>query len=389
MSAHKIRNLYQYQSAQIIYIGTGSYVRKEKTMSRRGINVYKRKDKRWEGRYYIKGTKKYRSVYGKTYTETREKLLQLAVNSEPKQLSGVMFNTVILNWLEERKTLSKSGTVGTYSARIYKHILPYFEGRKYKDVSVMDITSFINSKLSGGLSSKYVSDIAMIIKSAAKLYADSTGCENRLSAVKLPRAKTREAETLTVSEQKSLQTQLLKMDNDISVGIYLSIFTGLRIGELCALQWGNINFEESLLRVEKTVQRVAVQGGRRKTAVVVSTPKTDTSLRIIPLPGFILELLKPHQKDNDIFIISGKTTPTEPRTLTHHFKDILKSAGMPDVKFHTLRHTFATNCLHSNFDVKTLSEILGHANTDITMRIYVHTSLDRKVACMNLLAPLA
>lgn len=358
-------------------------------MSRRGSNIYKRKDKRWEGRFYIKGTKKYRSVYGKTYTEARDKLRRLAVENTPVGYSGVMFNAVVLNWLEERKSFTKMGSVGTYAARITKHILPYFEGKKYKDINAMDITNFINYKLSSGLSAKYVGDIAMILKSAAKLFSETTGCENRLSAVKLPRARARETDTLTVNEQKLLQNELLKMDSDISVGIYLSAFTGLRIGELCALRWGDIDFEERLLRVDKTVQRVAVPNGRHKTSVVVSPPKTDTSARIIPLPSFLTELLEPHRKGDKVFIVSGKETPTEPRTLTHHFKNILQSAGVPDVKFHALRHTFATNCLHRNFDVKTLSEILGHANTDITMRIYVHTSLDRKVACMNLLAPLA
>lgn len=356
-------------------------------MSRRGSNVYKRKDNRWEGRFYIKGTKKYRSVYGKTYTETRDKLRLLAADKTPVGCKNILFNTVVLNWLEERRSIAKSGSVGTYSARITKHILPYFEGRKYGDINAFDVTVFINEKLSEGLSAKYVGDIAMILKSAAKLFSETTGCENRLAAVKLPRARQRETNVLTQSEQKLLQTRLLELDSDISVGIYLSFFTGLRIGELCALQWGDI--DGSLLRVRKTVQRVAVTGGKHKTAVVVSTPKTETSQRMIPLPGFITELLAPHRKEDGLFIVSGKDKPIEPRTLTHHFKEILKSAGLPDVKFHTLRHTFATNCLQRNFDVKTLSEILGHANTDITMRIYVHTSLDRKVACMNLLAPLA
>lgn len=358
-------------------------------MSRRGTNIYKRKDNRWEGRFYLKGTKKYRSVYGRTYTETRDKLRRLAADNTPVGCRNMLFNTVVLNWLEERKIFAKTGSVGAYSARIQKHILPYFEGRKYCDISAYDVTNFINYKLSCGLSAKYVGDIAMILKSAAKLFSETTGCENRLAAVKLPRVRNRETNILTKEEQKCLQTELLKTDSDISVGIYLSFFTGLRIGELCALQWGDIDLESRLLRVKKTVQRVPVNNGKYKTAVVVSTPKTDTSARIIPLPGFLTELLEPHRKGGGDFIISGKETPVEPRTLTRHFKEILRDAGLPDMKFHTLRHTFATNCLQQNFDVKTLSEILGHANTDITMRIYVHTSLDRKVACMNMLAPLS
>lgn len=358
-------------------------------MSRRGVNVYKRKDNRWEGRFYLKGTKKYRSVYGRTYTEARDKLRKLAADNTPVGYGNILFNTVVLNWLEERRATAKNGSVGTYSARITKHILPYFEGRKYGDINAFDITVFINEKLSEGLSAKYVGDIAMIMKSAAKLFSETTGCENRLAAVKLPKARARETSVLTLSEQKQLQKRLLELDTDVSAGIYLSIFTGLRIGELCALQWGDIDFERSLLRVRKTVQRVAVSGGRHKTAVEISTPKTETSQRVIPLPGFILRLLEAHRGADGVYIVSGREKPTEPRTFTHHFKEILKSAGLPDVKFHTLRHTFATNCLQQNFDVKTLSEILGHASTDITMRIYVHTSLDRKVACMNMLSPLA
>lgn len=358
-------------------------------MSRRVSNVYKRKDNRWEGRFYIKGTKKYRSVYGKTYTEARDKLRRLAADNTPVSFGNILFNTVVLNWLEERRIVAKTGSLGTYSARIQKHILPYFEGIKYRDVRAFDVTAFINYKLSCGLSAKYVADIAMILKSAAKLFSDTTGCENRLSAVKLPRVRTRETSVLTKNEQKLLHDKLLEMDSDVSFGIYLGFFTGLRIGELCALQWGDIDLESRLLRVKKTVQRVPVPNGRYKTSVVVSTPKTDTSARIIPLPGFLAELLEPRRREDGVFLVSGREKPTEPRTLTRCFKEILQSAGLPDVKFHTLRHTFATNCLQRNFDVKTLSEILGHANTDITMRIYVHTSLDRKTACMNMLAPLS
>ena len=163
------------------------------------------------------------------------------------------------------------------------------------------------------------------------------------------------------------------------------MFTGLRIGEICALRWSDIDLDKQLLFVNKTAQRLRTNN---KTYVKLTAPKTENSIRVIPLPTFLVKKLAEFRTDNNCFLLSGTDRIVEPRCLSYRFKRILKDANLPSVKFHSLRHTFATNCLQQKFDIKTLSEILGHANVNVTMKIYVHSSLERKIECMKLIKPL-
>jgi integrase len=177
--------------------------------------------------------------------------------------------------------------------------------------------------------------------------------------------------------------------NATSIGIRLAIYTGVRIGELCALQWKDIDFERGVLKVTKTVQRISHLTDKRKSAVMITAPKSDTSVREIPLPVFVLDELRRIRGFDNAYIVSGSEKIIEPRCFTNRYKSVLKKAGVPSKKFHSLRHTFATNALQQGFDVKTLSEILGHSGANVTMRVYLHTSMERKTACMSLVKEIA
>jgi integrase len=166
------------------------------------------------------------------------------------------------------------------------------------------------------------------------------------------------------------------------------MFTGLRIGEICALKWSDVDLENGILHISKTAMRIQTPTEKSKTAVKITAPKTANSIRDIPLPNFLVKKLSAVMKSDDCYVLSGNSHLVEPRCLSYRFKSILKKANLPSIKFHALRHTFATNCLQKNFDIKTLSEILGHSSVDTTMRIYVHTSLERKRECMDLIRPL-
>ncbi|MCM1480907.1 MAG: site-specific integrase, partial [Muribaculaceae bacterium] len=167
-----------------------------------------------------------------------------------------------------------------------------------------------------------------------------------------------------------------------NVGILLSAATGIRIGELCALKWENIDLEKSIITVKQTVQRVMKNSGG--TQLLVTSPKSACSDREIPLPDFIIPYLKTVRTADDCFLLSGGEKIVEPRTMQYRFKSLLKKANLPYVNFHALRHMFATNCVALGFDVKTLSEILGHSSVQITLNRYVHSSMERKKSCMKL-----
>ncbi|MCM1578761.1 MAG: site-specific integrase, partial [Ruminococcus sp.] len=277
----------------------------------------------------------------------------------------------------------KETTLANYEMKLKKHIIPYFGGEKYDRLTADGVNKFIEKKLAENLSAKYVSDIVLIIKSAAKFAQKRYGYANRIDSVTMPKSRDKsEKKMLTDSEQTRMKKELLKNPNGSNTGILLAASTGLRIGELCALRWQDIDLEKSILTVSGTVQRIMKKGGGTK--LIVTSPKSESSKREIPLPAFIIPYLKAVRAADDCFLLSGSKKLVEPRTMQYRFKSVLKKAGLPYVNFHALRHMFATNCIALGFDVKTLSEILGHSNVQITLNRYVHSSMERKKVCMKL-----
>ena len=357
-------------------------------MPKKESNIYHRYDGRWEGRFHISGTKKYKSVYGKTYSEAKEKLHKLQCeNSISESKCRLSFNDIAQKWFAYEKSKVKASTLCCYKNKLDNHIMPFFSIKKYTDVSVDVVEKFKKQKLFEGFSSKYVSDMTVIIKSIAKWANKIYGYANKLSSVELPKAKRKKPDLLSEREQAVLQNYLFNRSDNTSLGILLSAFTGIRIGELCALKWNDIDLENKILHINKTVQRISAQSvtEKSKTVVNISAPKTEYSVRDIPIPEFLIEKLKSNYSSDEKYLLSGTCKLVEPRCLSYRFKSILKKVNLPSIKFHSLRHTFATNCLQQNFDIKTLSEILGHSDVSTTMKIYVHSSMERKCACMSML----
>ena len=203
----------------------------------------------------------------------------------------------------------------------------------------------------------------------------------------VPRLETAELMVFSDSDLKILLESLKATPSDNSLGILLSLYTGLRIGEICALQRNDIDFEKKILHIRKTVQRLR-QNQKSKTELVISNPKSAKSYRDIPIPDFLLVILKEYniaELETYQYILGKKTIPYEPRTLQYGYQRILEKCNIKYLNFHCLRHTFATNCVKSGFDIKTLSEILGHSNVNFTMNRYVHSDIEQKRRQMNLL----
>ena len=357
-------------------------------MARRGENIYKRKDGRWEGRYKYgyndSGKAKYRSVYGHSYAEVRSKLAPLKASiTTPFAACRLTVKELFDEWLSAVKLRVKPSTYANYQMKIEKHILPSFGGIRYDSLTVQMLNGFIEDKLNSGLSAKYVSDIIIVFKSMAKYIAKIHRFRNIMADVTLPKVHRKEMQLLSPVQQRKLCNYLLNDLNPTSMCVLLSLYTGLRVGEVCGLMWEDIDFEKSVLTVRRTVQRI--RSGAHGTQIIADTPKSRSSRRSIPIPKFIMKLLRDSRSDDGRYILSNSTIITEPRTLQRRFKSILKKADLPSVGYHCLRHMFATNSLQAGFDVKTLSEILGHASVETTLNRYVHTSMERKIACMAML----
>ena len=359
-------------------------------MARRGENIYKRKDGRWEGRYKAgydeNGKSKYRSVYGKTYQAVRELLTSIKTEPAVYQKAGKLtVKELFKEFMAGVKLRVKESTYANYRMKADKHILPEFGGVRFEHLTTKMLHAFIQKKLNSGLSAKYVSDIVIVFKSMAKYISMVHGFQNPIINVVLPKVQKKEMHLFSEEQQKTLCSYLVQNQNSTSLCILLSLYTGLRIGEVCALRWSDIDFEKSILTVSKTVQRIQAKEEGHSTRLVIGTPKSQTSLRSIPIPSFLMHMLKQMKNIPESYVLSGTDRVSEPRTMQYRFKAILKKTELPDINYHSLRHMFATNCIRIGFDIKTLSELLGHNAVETTLNRYVHSSMERKTECMNLL----
>ena len=368
-------------------------------MAKQGKNIYQRKDGRWEGRY-IKGHEggkaKYGYVFGKSYEEAEQKLDELVLPSSrfDGNEEARRFSSISDDWLESLKPQLKPASIARYSNILASYLVPEYgacnlEGITRDDVSSLSRKLLIEGGIKGtGLAPKTVNSILSVMKNIFDYASSEKGLRTaaiRDISVKQPQKPLR---ILSRNEQQKFSRYLMGNLTPCNLGILLCLYTGLRIGEICALKWLDIYFEEQHIHVHQSMQRIQIiDGGDKKTEVQISAPKSDFSIRKIPLPDEMLVLLKSSQKQDDAFLLTGMVHSfVEPRCMENYFKSAVEECGLEDVNFHALRHTFATRCVELGFDIKSLSEILGHSSVNITLNRYVHPSMELKQMNMNMLS---
>lgn len=302
-----------------------------------------------------------------------------------RYLSGryITVGKIYREWLNAVVNRVKESSLANYRAKFEKHILPIFGDVPCADLSAGRINAFINHKLAEGLSASYVRDIFTVFKSMLRYAQEEYGFKLSLKNVVLPKIEKKQAEHISNTEQKRLIGHLKAHMSLTSFGILLSLCMGLHIGELCGLKWSDVDFQQKILHIRRTVQRITSINGNRKTKVVISTPKSATSFRDIAIPDFLMAYFRMFRNEADFFILSGADKPVEPRTMQYRYKKILQSAEIEMHNFHKLCHTFATNCAEKGFDTKTLSMILGHSTVNLTLNRYIHPDLTHERRLMN------
>ncbi len=362
-------------------------------MARRGDHIRKRADGRWEGRYRIQkndGSYKYVSIYGKSYHEVKERLIlfqaghftvggnkktRLETNS---QKDAISFCYLMEEWLGHVERTRKYSTYIKYLNIYSNHIKEYFSSASLLDLS----NHYVRDNLFSADSGEYISsntkhNILSVINQTLKYAHEYHGYPLIKLNNEVEKESNRPVEIMNHTEQAKLISYLYSNLDISKTGILICLYTGLRLGEICSLKWDDIDLDQMLIHVNRTVQRIAVENENTKTKLMMTSPKSIYSIREIPISTPLRQLLLTVKKEGQEYLLCG-TRPMEPRTYENHFKKYLKASSIKNYNFHVIRHTFATNCIDNGMDVKSLSEILGHSDVQITLGCYVHPTLDTK-----------
>ncbi len=368
-------------------------------MSRKGENIYLRKDGRWEGRY-IKGRKVdgkpiFGSIYGRQYAEVKKRLVLIKAELYQSETSILIFGSGTLKdwtefWLENvMRPHLKPGTYAGYQRNIQKHILPSLGPMLLRKMAQGDIQNFAN-RLVHTMASSTLQGICRLLKAIlTSAWHKGLIDKNPYYEIKFPKSPPRTPRVLTKTEQKKIEHSI---KNSQELEYLLCLYTGIRVGELAALRWEDIDFENRLLHIRHSVQRIPSSNGNTKTRLFLGTPKSEHSLRDIPIPIFLMPYLENRKNSAAFpsaspFVFANKQGGyKDPRTFQRRISQLCKNLGILGVHMHTLRHSFAVRCLEHHIRYEILAELLGHASAQITIRHYVHCTEEDKRRSMDLLS---
>lgn len=296
-------------------------------------------------------------------------------------------------WLKEHRYFIKEATYANYCFILYRHLLPklgHIEILKFDNSLVQNIAidKSINGRLdgNGSLSNKTVKDVILVLRLSLE-YGIKKGLISRAIDFKINYPyndeQANKVKVFSNSEMTVLVNYLRKDLSCKNIGLLLTIHTGIRIGEICALKWKCVNTNESYIRIERTIQRLYTIDASEKSKVVESSPKSKKSERIIPIPKWLCKILKLVQSNDECYVLTSTTKFIEPRSYRYYFRRVLIINDINVLSFHSLRHTFATTCIKNKVDYKTTSELLGHASVSTTLDLYAHSDLETKIKCIN------
>ena len=288
-------------------------------------------------------------------------------------------------WKEYKRPYVKQSTMAAYVLILENHVFPEFGDND--SLHEHDVQAFVLKKIEHGLSAKSVKDILIVLKMVMKFGVKNEWMNHYEWDIKFPvNSQPKELEVLSVANHKKILDYVQHNFTFMSLGIYISLSTGLRIGEICALKWSDINVADGTITVQRTIERIyMVEGEKKHTQLVINTPKTVNSCREIPISKELLAMVKPMKKvvNADFYVLTNEDKPTEPRTYRNYYNRLMEKLDIPKLKYHGLRHSFATRCIEAGCDYKTVSVLLGHSNISTTLNLYVHPNMEQKKRCIN------
>ena len=288
-------------------------------------------------------------------------------------------------WKEYKRPYVKQSTMAAYVLILENHVLPEFGDND--SLHEHEVQAFVLKKIERGLSVKSVKDILIVLKMVMKFGVKNEWMNHYEWDIKYPaNSQSKELEVLSVANHKKILDYVQHNFTFMSLGIYISLSTGLRIGEICALKWSDINVTDGTITVQRTIERIyVVEGEKKHTQLVINTPKTVNSCREIPMSKELLAMVKPMKKvvNGYFYVLTNEDKPTEPRTYRNYYNRLMEKLDIPKLKYHGLRHSFATRCIEAGCDYKTVSVLLGHSNISTTLNLYVHPNMEQKKRCIN------
>lgn len=288
-------------------------------------------------------------------------------------------------WKEYKRPYVKQSTMAAYVLILENHVVPEFGDND--SLHEHEVQAFVLKKIERGLSVKSVKDILIVLKMVMKFGVKNEWMNHHEWDIKYPANNMpKELEVLSVANHRKILDYVQHNFTFMSLGIYISLSTGLRIGEICALKWSDINVADGTITVQRTIERIyVVEGEKKHTQLVINTPKTVNSCREIPMSKELLAMVKPMKKvvNGDFYVLTNEDKPTEPRTYRNYYNRLMEKLDIPKLKYHGLRHSFATRCIEAGCDYKTVSVLLGHSNISTTLNLYVHPNMEQKKRCIN------
>ncbi len=360
-------------------------------MNKTGQNIRRRSDGRWEARIPLgkgeDGRYRSKSIYATTYEEVlQKKEAWQRGQAPPAGAAAPLFSAVAEQWLQQKRLTVRESTLACYTTLVKTYLEPQMGGTPIAELEGEALAAFFRTIKTQGrrhpLSEKTVADLCVLTRQIF-VYAQAQNIIPAVPDFPVTAVRQRPIRVLSRQEQALLEAAARKEGTPVALGILLSLYGGLRIGEVCALKWNAFDAARGTVSVEHTLSRIRDGDAMPKTKIIIGPPKTASAVRMIPLPDPVFHFFMLHRGEDPSYLLTGRNQYMEPRVCLLQYKRFLRRVGLPDYTYHALRHTFATRCVESGVDVKALSELMGHSDIKITLRRYVHPSLDTKREQLN------